>query len=127
MEKISKVDNVSLQQIFNGILLLKYRYLGSFPSDYVPIHAAETFAVIKTQPSTMQGEDWITIATSRHKMHFADPLGRPSFLTQQYKQMMPQPLQSQCSVCGFHTIYVAFHLFKFLEKEVTEVHDVNVL
>ena len=31
LEKNSKLDNVSLQQIFNCMLLLKYRYHGSFP------------------------------------------------------------------------------------------------
>ena len=35
-EKISKMDNVSLQQKFYRIPLLKYRYRGSSPSDYVP-------------------------------------------------------------------------------------------
>ena len=44
-----------------------------------------------------------------------------------YKQMMPAPLQSHPSVCGFYTIYAAFHLFKFRQEESTGVHDVNVL
>ena len=41
--------------------------------------------------------------------------------------MMPAPLQSHPSVCGFYTIYAAFHLFKFRQEEITGVHDVNVL
>ena len=41
--------------------------------------------------------------------------------------MMPAPQQSHPSVCGFYTIYAAFHLFKFRQEEVTGVHDVNVL
>ena len=49
-----------------------------------------------------------------------------SFLKQHYKQMMPAPLHSHPSVCGFHTIYAAFHLFKFRQEEITRVHDVNV-
>ena len=40
---------------------------------------------------------------------------------------MPAPLQSDPSVCGFYTIYAAFHLFKFPQGESTEVQDVNVL
>ena len=58
--------------------------------------------------------------------YFADPLGRPIFLKQQYKQIMPDPLQSQSSVCSLHVIYAGFHLFKFGQEEITGVHDVNV-
>ena len=77
----------------------------------------------------MQGEHWIMIANFRHELYFADSLGCKgySFLKQQYKQMMPAPLQSHPSVCGFYTIYAAFHLFKFRQEEITGVHDVNVL
>ena len=77
----------------------------------------------------MQGEHWITIANSRQKLYFADSLGHEkySFLKQQYEQMMPETLQSHPSVCGFYTIYAAFHLFKFRQAGITGVHDVNVL
>ena len=121
------MDNFALQQIINRIPLLKFRYLGSFPSDHVPTLDIDTFAIINTQPSNMQGEHWIMIANFRHELYFADSLGRPSFLKQHYKQMMPAALQSHASVCGFYTIYAAFHLFKFRQEENTGVHDVNVL
>ena len=77
----------------------------------------------------MQGEHWIMIANSRQILHFADPLGRKkyNFLKQHYEQMMPELLQSHPSVCGFYTIYAAFHLFNFRQEEFTGVHDVNVL
>ena len=80
----------------------------------------------------MQGEHWIMIANSRQKLqklYFADFLGREkySFLNQHYEHMMPEPLQSHPSVCGFYTIYAAFHLFKFRQEEITGVQDVNVL
>ena len=39
----------------------------------------------------MQGQHWIMIAKSRQKLYFADSLGRPSFLKEQYKQVMPEP------------------------------------
>ena len=123
------MDNVSLRQVINRIPLFKYRYRGSFPSDYVSTLDNDTFAFINTQPSNMQGEHWIMIANSRQKLYFADSLGRKkySFLKQHYEQMMPEPLQSHPRVCGFYTIYVAFHLFKFRQEEITGVHDVNVL
>ena len=96
LEKLSEKDNVSLRQIINRIPVLKYRYRGSFPSDYVPTLDNDTFAIINTQPSNMQGVHWIMIANSRQILYFADSLGRKkySFLKQHYEQMMPEPLQS---------------------------------
>ena len=111
------------------LLLLRSFHIWT-PSDYVPTLPNDTFAIINTPPSNMQGEHWIMIANFRHELYFADSLGRRgySFLNNQlYKQMMPTPLQSHPSVCGFYTIYAAFHLFRFQQKEITGVHDVNVL
>ena len=129
LEKTFRMDNIYLQQIVNRLPLLKYRYRGSFPSDYVPTLYKDTFAIINTQPSNMQGEHWIMIANTCQKLFFAESLGRKmySFLKQHYEQMMPEPLQSRLSVCGFYTIYAAFHLFKFRQEEITGVHDNNVL
>ena len=129
LEKISKMDRVSLQQIINRIPLLKYRYRGFFLSDYVPTLDNDTFAIINTQPSKMQGEHWLLTAKSCQILYFAESLGRKkySFLKQHYEQMMPETLQSHPSVCGFYTIYAAFHLFKFRQEETTGVHDVNVI
>ena len=77
----------------------------------------------------MQGEYWIMIAKSCQILYFAHSLGRKkySFLKQHYEQMMPEQLQSHPSVCGFYTIYAAFHLFKFRQEEITGVQDVNAL
>ena len=129
LERTSKLDNVSLKQIINRISILKYRYRGSFPSDYVPTLDSDTFAIINMQPSNLQGEHWIMIANSCQKMYFEDSFVRKrySFLKQRYEQMMPEPVQSHPSVCGFYTIYAAFHLFHFRQEEITGVHDVNVL
>ena len=110
------MDNFALEQIINRIPLLKFRYLGSFPSDYVPTLDNDTFAIINTQPSNMQGEHWIMIANFRHELYFADSLvckGYSFLNNQHYKQMVPARLQSHPSVCGFYTIYAAFHLFMF--------------
>ena len=111
------------------IPLLKYRYRGSFPSDYVPTLNNDTFATISTKPANMQGEHWLLIANCRQKLYIADSLDQKkySFLKHQYEQMMPEPLQSHPSVCGFYTIYEAFHLLKFRQEKITGVHDVNAL
>ena len=49
------------------------------------------------------------------------------FLKQHYEQITPAQLQSYPSDCGFYTIYAAFRLFKFCQKEITGVQDYNVL
>ena len=61
-KNVKKMDNFALQQIINRILLLKFRYIGSFSSDYVPTLDIDTSAIINTQPSNIQGEHWIMIA-----------------------------------------------------------------
>ena len=53
-ERIFELDNTSLKQIVNGIPLLKYRYMGSFPSDFDPNLPNDTFAIINTHPSKRQ-------------------------------------------------------------------------
>ena len=73
--KTSKMNNVSLQQMFNRIPLVKYRFRGCFPCDYFPTLDNDTFAIINTKPSNMQAEHWIIIANSRHNLYFADSLG----------------------------------------------------
>ena len=117
------MDNVALRQIINRIPLLKYRYIGSFPCDYVPTLPNDTFAIINIQPSNMQGEHWIMIAKLRHQLYFADSL----VLRKNYKRMIPERLQLHRSLYGFYTIYAAFLLFKFGQEEITGVHDLNVL
>ena len=130
--KRNVVDNFfyALAFLSWGRLLLLRSFHIWVPSDYVPTPDNGSFALIKTQPSDMQGEHWIMIANFRHELFFADSLGCKgySFLNNQhYKQMMPAPLQSHPSVCGLCTIYAAFHLFKFRQEEITGVHVVNVL
>ena len=70
----------------------------------------------------MQGEHWIIMANFRQEVFFADShdCKKYSFLKQYYEQMMPEPLHSHPSVCGFDTTYAAFHLFKVREEKVLE-------
>ena len=128
LEKVSKKDIVSLHLLINFIPLLKFRFFGSFPSDYVPTLDNDIFATKKTQLSKLQGEQWKMIANACQKLNFANIFGRKmyTFLKEQFEQMMPDTLQSHPRVCCFYTIYAAFHLFKFRQEEITGVHDVNV-
>ena len=57
LEKISKKDNVDIQQKINRKLLLEYRYLNSFLLNQFPNRPTEFFATIKRQPIKKQGED----------------------------------------------------------------------
>ena len=56
------------------------------------------------------------IAKRLHELYFADSLGLSinnyPFLKQNYSQMVRTRLQDHPRVCGFYTIYAAFHLFK---------------
>ena len=122
--KISQMDNVSLQQLFNQIPLLKYRYLGFFPSDYVPILPTQTFAFIKTQPSKMHGEHWMATANSRHKLYLGDSTSQPSIHKQHYEQMMPELLHFHPSVS---TRYMQLFISSSSDQKITGTHDVNVL
>ena len=130
-ERIFEMDNTSLKQTVNRIPLLKYRYIGSFPSDFVPKLPNDTFAIINTQPSNTPGQHWIMIAKVHRELYFADFLGlfinNYPFLKQNYSQMVRTRLQNHPSVCGFHTIYAAFNLIKLQQEQITSVHDVNGL
>ena len=96
--------------------LLKYWYLGSFASDYVPTLDNDTFAMITTQSSKMQGEHCIMNATFCRKLYFADSLGRKlySFSEQQYKQtnkprfttITSQRLQFLQDKCSFSSLEI---------------------
>ena len=115
-----KMDKFALQQFINRILLLKFRYLGSFPSDYVPTLDNDTFSIINKQPSNMQVEHWIMIANFRHELYFADSLGckRYDFLiNQHYKQMMPATLPSHPNIRGFYTIYMQLFISSSFNKK----------
>ena len=109
--------------------VFQYSSIGTvvfFRSDYVPTLDNETFAIINSQPSIMQGAHWTKNANSCHNWYFPDSLGRPSFLKHQYKQMMPEPLQSHPSVCSFYVTYAIFHFLKFGPKVFTVCHIFNV-
>ena len=113
----------------SGILMRgKEPHEPTFAYDIVP---NDTCAIINTQPSDTPGEHWIKIAKFHHDLFFAGSFGLSinnyPFLKQNYSQMVRTSLQHHPSVCGFYTIYAAFHLFVFQQEEMTVVHDVHVL
>ena len=128
-EGTSELDIIFLHRKIIGIPVLKYRYRSFFHSDYVPSLHNYSFANIYTPPSNMQGERWIMIPHSRQILYSADSLDckKYSLLKQQHEQRMQKPLQSHRSVCGFYTMYAAFHFFEYRQEEITGVHGVFVL
>ena len=62
VEKIKKMDKISLLQKINCNSLLRYRYFRSFPSYCLPTFDNNTFAIINTHPWKMHGDHWMMIA-----------------------------------------------------------------
>ena len=121
--KVHENGYISVQQTTNRILHFKYRYRGSFPSDFVPTLDDDTSAILN-----MQGEHWTINANYRQLLYFADFLGREkyTFFKQQYERIMTEPLQPHPSLFGFYTLYAAFHPLKNQQEESTGVQDDNV-
>ena len=73
---IAKMDNFSLLQIIERIPELRFKYVGSYPSDTVPQLKKNSFAIINSAPSNDRGEHWILIARLDKSYYFADSLGK---------------------------------------------------
>ena len=128
---VAKMDNFSLLQIIERIPGLRFKYMGSYPSDTVPQLTKYSFAINNSAPSNDRGEHWIVIARLDNSYYFADSLGRKRstypFLTKNFRRMVPRKLQNTDNLCSFYAIYSAFLLFKFFQKNLNNVHDVYVL
>ena len=114
------MDNTSLRDIIERIPELKFRYIGSFPADFVPNLPKFTFAIINTFPSSEAGEHWIMIGRLNRNYYYADSLARSithyKFLNKKYQKMIQRPLQKMKNLCGFYTIYAAFHYLNFYKQ-----------
>ena len=126
--RLSKKDIVSLQQIFNRMPLLKYRYRDLFRFGHVPTNNDDIFALINQQTSNLQPGHWIMTANSRHIIYFEQFFGRKNYslLKQLCEQMMPSHLLSHPSVRGICSTFAAFHHFKFRERDCIGVQEFNV-
>ena len=128
---IAKMDNFSRLQIIERIPELRFKYMGSYPSDTVPQLTKYSFAIINSAPSNDRGEHWIMIARLDKSYYCADSLGRKRstypFLSKKFRRMAPRKLQKIDNLFGFYANYSAFLLFKFFQKNLNSVHDVHVL
>ena len=125
------MDNFSLLQVFAKIPELRFKNMGSYPSDTVPHLTKYSFANIDSALSKDRGQQWIMIARLEKSYYFADWLGRNRstypFLTKKYRRMVPRKLQKTVNLCEFYAIYSAFLLITFFQKNLNNVHDVHVL
>ena len=125
------MDNFTLLQINERIPELRFKYMGSYPSDTVPQLTNYSFAIINSAPSNDRGEEWIMIARLDKSYYFADSLGRKRssypFLTKKFRRMVPRKLQKTDIFCGLYIIYSAFLLFKFFQNNLYNAHNVHVL
>ena len=84
------MDNTSLRDIFERIPELKFRYIRSFPADFVPKLPKFTFAIINTSPSSEVREHWIIIDRLNRNYYYADSLARLvthyKFLNKKYQK-----------------------------------------
>ena len=69
--KVPDMDDIELPQIIDRIPLLNYWYLGSFPSDRVPMLPNDTFAIVNTEPSYVSGKHWVMIAKFKQQFEFS--------------------------------------------------------
>lgn len=113
------MDNEALTQIINKIPELKHKYLGTYPANFVPQLLRNSFAIINTDPSAMEGSHWILLADKNGVIYYGDSMGQ---LLSVYKHikipyknvkyLVNEQLQKEESLCGFYCIYFAWCLFR---------------
>ena len=113
LEKVFKMEKVALQQTISPIFLLEFRFLGLFPSFYVPAPSKETIAIVNTQPSKIQGENWILIANSCNNLFFADSLGGEKYNFSSSNTIREKGrTNTVASDCGSSKMYAAYQFFR---------------
>ena len=92
----ARMDNFSLVQIIERVKELRFKYMGSYPSEKVLQRTKQFFANINSAPDNDRGENWIRIARLDKTYYFADSLGRKrttySFLTKKHWRIVPRKL-----------------------------------
>ena len=99
------MDNQSLlinNQIFERIPELKFKYIGSFPADFIPNLPKFSFANINIASSKKVGEHWILIVRLNRNYYYADSLARSvthyKFLGKKYQKKYIDHFR-RCKIC----------------------------
>ena len=127
------MDHIALKQIIDRIPELKYKFVGTFPADFIPKLSKNTFCIINTDNSSQPGEHWIMVANFDGTVYYGDSMGKPIHhypnFTRFTKMKKPVSYRMQDSpqLCGFYCVFFAWALFKLCQKHVNYTQDVHVL
>ena len=113
------MDNHSRQPFIERIPDLKFKYIRSFPADFIPNLPKFSFAIINTAPSKEVGKHWILMARLNRNYYYAVSLARSithyKFFGKKYQKIKHQPLQRMQNLGGFYAFFAALQLFKFFQ------------
>ena len=103
---------------------LKHKFMGVFANDNFPKLKPESFIIVNASESSESGTHWVLLCRRRNKVHFADPLGYPLEIYQEFFKRVcrmysqinevfkSQPIQpTDSNLCGLYCIYIAHILF----------------
>ena len=117
------MDNFALQQIIIRILLLKFRYLGSFPSDYVPILDNDTMLLPTRNPAICRVNigSWLQISDMKFILQTLWDVKGTVFSTTNTKSRLWQHLYSLTQVyAAFIENMQLFISSSFTKKKLQE-------
>ncbi len=127
------MDHTALKQIIDKIPELKYKFIGTFPADFIPNLVRSTFCIINTDNSSQPGEHWIMVANYNGTLYYGDSMGKPIHHYSNFKRfnkmkkLTSDRMQNSPQLCGFYCVYFAWVLFKLHQKHVSDTQDVHVL
>lgn len=111
------MDNQALREIINKISILKYKYLGSYPANFIPKLKNQSFVIVNTETSDSDGEHWILLANRGGNIFYADSMGLPleryqniQIPSRNITRLVWTKLQND-SLCGLYCIYFAWIVF----------------
>ena len=108
------MDNQSLQQNFERIPELKFKYIVSFPADFIPNLPKFSFAIINTASSRKVGEHWILIARINRNYYYADSLARSithyKFIGKSTKKLYIDHFR-RCKICVDSTQFLRHFIY----------------
>ena len=113
------MDNHSHQPFIERIPDLKFKYIGSFPADFIQNLPKISFAIINTALSEEVGKHWILTARLNRSYYYADSLAQSTthynFFGKKYQKKIHQPLQKMQNLGVFYAFFAAFQLFRFFQ------------
>ena len=111
------MDNKSLTVIINKVPILKYKYLGSYPANFLPVLLENSFMIVNTDRHESSGSHWILIANKLGKIYYGDSYAQPLdmyhhvSITQPVTAIVSSRLQRMEWTCGLYCIYFAWSVY----------------